>query len=186
MGLRCQSPVLFILSVHCCTKNVIGLVKKEDYWLINNTLNVIFISKDMSPVIISNVTVCFQHDFSLPPFLSFPLCSPFHLSMLFHPSLCSPSTTSSPTEVNRQWATSKGLFALDILFGEQENNYSYSSALGTHKKRMLPKNRKERKRGQNKKGAQARQKERERKPQYPAMTWPWPQPNSMGYLGCVE
>lgn len=43
----------------------------------------------------------------------------------------------------------KAPFALDILSGERGNNYSCSSGLGTHKKRMLPKNRKERKRGQN-------------------------------------
>lgn len=54
--------------------------------------------------------------------------------MSLHHSLSSPSTTSSPTEVNRQWVTSKGQFALDIPFGEQENNYSYSSGLDMHKK----------------------------------------------------
>lgn len=90
----------------------------------------------------------YQHNLYFTLLLSFLLIFP---SMPFHPSLCSPST-SSPTEVNRQWATSKGRFALDIPFGERENNYSYSSGLGTHEKRMLPKNRKERKQGQNKKG----------------------------------
>lgn len=118
----------------------------------------------MTLVIIRNVAVVFLSYLTSIICLSlffFPFCSPFHLYMIFHPSLCLPSTTSSPTGVNRQWATSKGRFDLDIPFGERENNYSYSSGLSTHKKRMLPKNRKKGSRDRNKRGSeQDRKKER--------------------------
>lgn len=62
-------------------------------------------------------------------FQSFPSLLPFHESPP-PPLPPLPHLLRSTDNGSLQ----KGQFALDIPFGEHENNYSYSSGLGMHKK----------------------------------------------------
>lgn len=69
----------------------------------------------------------------------------------------------------------KAPFALDIPYGEQETNYSYSSGLEMHEKGKEVGNKLNR----------GWKKEIERKPRRPATKLSRPQPNSVRYVECA-
>lgn len=100
------------------------------------------------------------------PFLCRSICTPVHPSLPLHPHQLFTFSGQQTMGHFKRSARHK----IDIPSAEQENGYSYSSGPSTHRKGCWPKNRKDRKRGENETGEWVRQKERERKPQRPAVT----------------
>lgn len=129
------------------------IIAKKNFWIMCSRI-----------ALLSSVIVSSAFPSSAVLFAHWPISPPLLLS-----------TASSPSKVSRQWATSKVRLLWTFFLESRRTIIAGSGA----QKRMLPKNRCERKLGQNKMGEWLRLKERRRKQWYPAVT-------QARYLGCVE